>query len=254
MLLFWGLDFGGLGSPLSFPGLQYNGLAQAETSSQTGIKIMPLGDSITFGTPDPSYGGYRRLLQILLLKDGYRVDFVGSQKSRQAPAAIQDNEGHSGWTIRQLKNGIDSNGWLEIYQPDIILLHIGTNDIGLGYASSLSDQLSGLLDDILRRLPKVRVIVAQIIPFRQGPEVGHQSYNVAIPAIVASKGPRVSRVDMRNILSKSDFADDLHPNADGYNKMAQSWEPAIRAVLPVFNHKAPKRIPSGPTTEGRANP
>src|SRR6516164_8764869 len=35
------------------------------------VKIMPLGDSITFGAPDPGYGGYRRLLATLLAADGY---------------------------------------------------------------------------------------------------------------------------------------------------------------------------------------
>jgi len=28
-------------------------------------------------------------------------------------------------------------------------------------------------------------------------------------------------MDMQDILSKSDYADDLHPNADGYDKMAR---------------------------------
>ena len=208
-------------------------------SQKVSLKIMPLGDSITFGTPDRSYGGYRRLLGILLAKDGYIIDFVGSQRSGNRTVPDPDNEGHPGWTIAQIKSGIDANGWLETYKPDIILLHIGTNDIGQGNAARAASNLSALLDDILVRLPKVRVIVAQIIPFRRGPDQGHQSYNGAIPGIVAAKGPRVSIVDMRGILSKSDYADSLHPKAAGYDKMARAWETAIRALVGRENEAKP---------------
>jgi lysophospholipase L1-like esterase len=202
------------------------------------IKIMPLGDSITFGSPEPGYGGYRHLLGTLLINDGYTIDFVGSR---------QNNEGHPGWTIPQIKNGIDSRGWLETYQPDIILLHIGTNDIRQGNAASAPADLSALLDDILTRLPQTHVIVAQIVPFRRGPAPAHQS---AILGIVASKGPRVSLVDMQNILSPSDYEEGIHPNAGGYDKMAHAWEPAIRAVLSGSAPRADAPPPRTSADEG----
>jgi lysophospholipase L1-like esterase len=200
-------------------------------AQQTPLRIMPLGDSITFGYPGTSYGGYRHLLGTLLKNDGYTIDFVGSQKSGTGVIPDPDNEGHPGWTITQIKSGIDSNRWLETYQPDLILLHIGTNDIREGNGASAPANLSALLDDILSRLPQTQVIVAQIIPFRSGPDPAHTSYNAAIPGIVKSKGSRVSLVDMQSILSKSDYADGLHPNAGGYDKMARAWEPAIGPVL-----------------------
>jgi len=202
-------------------------------SQKLHLKIMPLGDSITWGTRDPSYGGYRHLLGTLLAKDGYIVEFVGSGQSGTGVILSPNNEGHPGWTIPQIKKGIDSKGWLETYQPGIVLLHIGTNDLRprIGGAKSAPDNLSTLLDDILARLPKAHVIVAQIISFRTGPDQVHQSYNAAIPGIVASKGPRVSRVDMQNILSPNDYADLFHPNAGGYDKMARAWARALRAVI-----------------------
>jgi lysophospholipase L1-like esterase len=198
------------------------------------IRIMPLGDSITFGTPHPAYGGYRHALWTLLGNDGFSVAFVGSQRSAfGAKGAIPDpaNEGHPGWTIPQLKKGIDTNRWLETAAPDVILLHIGTNDIRYGYAAAAPGQLAALLDDILGRLPRAHVIVAQIIPFRSGPDQDHQSYNDAIPGIVAAKGRRVSLVDMQRVLAPSDYADGLHPNAGGYDKLARAWEAGLRAVL-----------------------
>ncbi|HEX5200872.1 MAG TPA: GDSL family lipase, partial [Actinoplanes sp.] len=45
--------------------------------SNGGVRVMPLGDSITDGTQVP--GGYRIGLWQRLAAGGYRVDFVGSQ-------------------------------------------------------------------------------------------------------------------------------------------------------------------------------
>ena len=194
------------------------------------LKIMPLGDSITYGTGDLSYGGYRNLLGVLLTTDGYSIDFVGSQKNGDGVIPDPDNEGHPGWRISNIKQGIDSENWLETYQPDIILLHIGSNDLRNGNQVYVRDSLSVLLDDILARLPKTYIIVAQIIPTRWGADSNNHLYNDAIPGIVAAKGTRVSIADMRNILSKKDFLTLYHPNAGGYDKMAHAWESAILAL------------------------
>ncbi len=222
----------GEGAPAAAPASPHGEIVAVDGTPQKGrLKIMPLGDSITFGSPDPGYGGYRHLLGTLLASDGYGVEFVGSRRSGDTFAGGPDNEGHPGWTIEQLKNGIDTGRWLEAHRPDVILLHIGTNDIRRGEASAAPGRLAALLDDILGRLPQARVIVAQIIPYRRGPEPGHLSYNAAIPNVVASKGARVSLVDLRAVLTRADYADGFHPNAGGYDKMAQAWAPAIRAAL-----------------------
>lgn len=193
------------------------------------LVIMALGDSITVGWPETRYGGYRHGLGILLARDGYAMRFVGSERSGRV---IPDpaHEGHLGWTIPELKAGIDSKGWLETYHPDIILLHIGTNDLNNGGATPAPANLAALLDDILSRLPKTQVIVAQIIPFQSGPDAAYQAYVAAIPGIAARDGARVSVVDMRRILTARDYADKLHPNTRGYDKMAQAWDAAIRAA------------------------
>ena len=198
--------------------------------SQHIVKIMPLGDSITYGEGDPKRGGYRTVLSTLLADDGFMIDFVGSQRSGEEVLADADNEGHPGWRISNIREAIESEGWLETYQPDIILLHIGSNDLRYGNGLYAPDNLSALLDDILARLPNVRVIVAQIIPTRWGAEVSQRIYTDAIPNVAASKGSQVSVVDMREIMVKSDFMTLYHPNVSGYEKMAHAWESAILAL------------------------
>jgi lysophospholipase L1-like esterase len=126
-----------------------------------------------------------------------------------------------------LKSGIDANRWLETYRPDLILLHIGTNDIFQGGAAAAAGNLAALIDDILMRLPDAQVIVAQIISYRQPAGPDHMAFNAAVARIVATKGPRVSTTDMQALLEP---ADGVHPNAAGYDKMARAWEAAIRAL------------------------
>jgi lysophospholipase L1-like esterase len=201
-----------------------------EPSQNINIKIMPLGDSITYGEGIVGYGGYRNLLGALLESDGYIIDFVGSQRSGEDVLPDADNEGHPGWRISNIRDAIDSEGWLETYQPDVILLHIGSNDLRYGNAVYTRNNLSALLDDILSRLPQTHIIVAQIIRTRWGSDAKHIFYNDAIPDIAASKGARVSVVDMENVLSKSDFTTLYHPNPKGYDKMAHAWESAILAL------------------------
>jgi hypothetical protein len=201
---------------------------RAQPATKPALRIMPLGDSITFGTPNPAYGGYRHALGALLERDRIAFHFVGSQRSGVGSIPDPENEGHPGWTIMQIKNGIDANDWLEISEPDLILLHIGTNDIRLNLTAAAPGHLAALLDDILMRQPRAHVIVAQIIPSRLGADEAHHSYNIAIPGIVAAKGPRISMVDMRGILRPAHYADGLHPNPAGYDKMARVWEAGIR--------------------------
>lgn len=194
------------------------------------IRIMPMGDSITYGEGIPSYGGYRNLLGALLESKGIQFDFVGSQKSGEESLTDPDNEGHPGWRIHNLREAIAAEGWLETYQPDIILLHIGSNDLRDSNQVYTVDKLSLLLDDILARLPQAHVVVATIIRTRWGSDEKHLYYNGKIPRIAASKGERVSVVNMQEILSKGDFIALYHPNPRGYDKMAHAWLDAILAL------------------------
>ncbi|CAG1008002.1 Multidomain esterase [Anaerolineales bacterium] len=202
------------------------------------IKIMPLGDSITYGEGIVGYGGYRNLLGALLESDGIPFDFVGSQKSAEDVLPDPDNEGHSGWRIADIRDAIETEGWLETYQPDIILLHVGSNDlhhVGPNHRQDVNladtiENLSALLGAILARRPEAHVIVAYIIRTRWGSDSNHVLYNEAIPEIAASKGEHVSVVDMQDILLKNDFITLYHPNPRGYDKMAHAWEKAILAL------------------------
>lgn len=198
-------------------------------SPKVTIKIMPLGDSITDGFNVP--GGYRIKLWKNITSNGQLVDFVGSMNNGPSDLGDKNHEGHSGWTISQIDTNI--NTWMDSYKPQIVLLHIGTNDM-YNTTSGPPERLSTLIDKICAKLPTGgKLYVSNIIPFpRQSSFVS--AYNSKIPGIVqqkASAGKPVYFVDMFSAISDSDLADGIHPNATGYNKMADVWYNAIKNDL-----------------------
>ncbi|GAA2512999.1 lipase [Winogradskya humida] len=203
----------------------------AAAESNGGVRVMPLGDSITEGTQVP--GGYRIGLWQRMAAAGYRVDLVGTQFNGPAALGDHDHEGHPGWRIDQ----IDANvtGWLAGAAPRTVLLHIGTNDILQNYnVAGAPARLSTLIDHITTAAPSADVFVATIIPLASaGQEAAARTFNAAVPGIVQSKaaaGKRVHLVDMHAALTTGDLIDGVHPTSGGYDKMAATWYSALRSV------------------------
>jgi lysophospholipase L1-like esterase len=205
------------------------GVARAESNG--GVRVMPLGDSITDGAQVP--GGYRIGLWQRFVANAFRVDFVGSQFNGPSSLGDHDHEGHPGWRIDQ----IDANivGWLQTSTPHTVLLHIGTNDVLQNFnVSTAPNRLSTLIDHITSTAPTAEVFVAQIIPLANSTqESAVRTFNSAIPGIVQSKvnaGKHVHLVDMHSALTTADLTDGIHPTAGGYDKMAATWFNALRSV------------------------
>ena len=203
----------------------------ARAESNGGVRVMPLGDSITEGTQVP--GGYRIGLWQRLAAAGYRTDFVGSQFNGPAGLGDHDHQGHPGWRIDQIDAAV--TGWLAATGPRTVLLHIGTNDIlqNVNVAGAPA-RLSALIDRITTAAPNADVFVATIIPLASPAQAAAgRTFNAAVPGIVRSKadaGRRVHLVDMYAALTTADLIDGVHPTAGGYDKMAAAWYAALRAV------------------------
>jgi lysophospholipase L1-like esterase len=195
--------------------------------------IMPLGDSITDGFVVP--GGYRIKLWNTITNAGYKMDFVGSMSNGPTELGDKNHEGHSGWRIDQLDTNI--NAWMDTYKPQIVLLHIGTNDIAQSYdVANAPTRLSGLVDKICAKLPAGgKLYVAKIVPLNNTDWNSKiKTYNSQLATVVQNKtaqGKPVYVVDMFSALTTADLQDGVHPNRTGYDKMSDVWYNAIRNDL-----------------------
>lgn len=195
------------------------------------LRIMPLGDSITFGYngSNSDLGGYRSTLETGLLSEDYVFDFVGSLDDGP-PAFDNDHEGHGGWHADEIAFSIYQ--WLIDNPAEVVLLHIGTNDISNGQnAEGIAEEIELILDEIDRYEKDAQidiiVILARIIN-QYDPIQEIKDLNSAIQDLADTREDDIIVVDMESaLIYPDDMSDMLHPNDIGYSKMADEWLEAI---------------------------
>ena len=196
-------------------------------SAQAGepIKIMPVGNSITAGEQYrfpalEERTGYRKALFEMLTDAGYNIDFVGSQKHGIRPEDDKDwydwnCEAYPGWKIPEISKKLDTA--LIKYQPDILLVHVGTN--GNDWDEK-PGQVKDMLDMINRYSIKnnqyVTVFLCLIINrFIEEDAAPTTKFNVDVTNMVKSRtGNKIDivLVDMENGAGL-DYSDNL-PDSD----------------------------------------
>ena len=202
------------------------------------LRIMPLGDSITYGSG--TAGGYRLPLYIALTNAGYKVDYVGTRTDNSAAGlgAEINHEGLSGWTI----DGINNNIIDFLYptdDPDVVLLHIGTNDSGATDFSNRIDRLDALVSRIATNRPNANIVVTTLLKRSDLTRYAAITnyFNPYVEGKVLAQralGRKVHFLDMHAYLELTDLYDGLHPNAGGYQKMANAWFPVITNIVSVY--------------------
>ncbi|BCX46708.1 immunoglobulin I-set domain-containing protein [Haloferula helveola] len=224
------------------------GLAPVLTEAVPVIRIMPMGDSITngssFDSPDGT-GGYRGPLYDLLTTAGYDIDYVGSLTVNSELLVEKEHEGHGGWRIDQL----DANAptWFSTISPDIILLHIGTNDFGQNFDTpNAINRLDDLITKMAGLRPDAHIIVTNLMERGEPQNTDIQSqFNPFVQDVVNDQiaaGNLVSFLDMRSEVPLSDMPDNLHPDQNGYDKMAAAWFDAVDAYLNPGDGVAPELV------------
>ncbi|MBC2873530.1 MULTISPECIES: SGNH/GDSL hydrolase family protein [Streptomyces] len=189
---------------------------------------MPLGDSITHGgAGSPAGGGYRPVLRDRLAGHADVVDFVGGERNGRLPDP--DHEGHWGWKIDGLLSRIDA--WLPRARPNVVLLHIGTNDLHDDYrVDTAPERLGALVDRITTAAPDMTVLVSSLAPSADpATQRRVETSNHAVPTRVAERRGRGARVRFAGMdrVTPRDLVDDLHPNDTGNAKMAAAFYDAI---------------------------
>ncbi len=226
------------------------------SNAQATVRVMPLGDSITYGMGNGAEqipGGYRDPLAHLYAAGTTPFLFVGSDTSNSTAYLVstgqQANEGHTGWRIDQIQGSI--NAWQASANPDVVLLHIGTNDIlqnfnlgtGVGNDTSAAiGRLTTLINTLYTNKPGLKLVLSTLIPIQNTLDGYVKNFNAALASTVVpnftSQGKSITLVDnYATFVNSSDqswktalFADYAHPNANGYSAMATTWN---TVALPV---------------------
>jgi lysophospholipase L1-like esterase len=213
-------------------------LAPQAASAPAPLRIMPLGDSITAGP-----GCWRALLWDRLQRNGYtNIDFVGTQAGGGCAVSHDgDHEGHSGFSATGIADQNQLPPWLSSARPDIVLMHLGTNDLwgGTITTSQILTAYSKLVDQMRANNPNMKIIVAQIIPMEPSNCTGCAqrvvSLNNAIPGWAAGRTTAQSPITVvdqwTGFNTATDTFDGVHPVDSGFQKMSDRWYPALTAAL-----------------------
>jgi len=207
------------------------------------LRVMPLGDSITQGvnffdgTDSPEVSlrvGYRQALYNQLTAAGLSFDFVGQAGQRAGQDAglpDPDNNGYPGVDIDFIFEKLPE--FLEQNPPDILLLHIGTNQ---------TPATAQGIDDILDRVESlsagtqtITVLVATLVPKRDVvPQQQVTAFNIDLRQRISNRSSsNIILVEQAEALTNADISSEMigiHPNNMGYQKMADTWFTALNTA------------------------
>jgi lysophospholipase L1-like esterase/peptidoglycan hydrolase-like protein with peptidoglycan-binding domain len=201
---------------------------QTDTNTDKSVRVMAMGDSNTAGTESSNSLAYRKAFKENMLAKGYTVDMVGSQSSG---TGLSDNqhEGYGGRGIAHLQS-IASGSSLTTYNPNVILLLVGSNDmwISLDNRTPISDSaanskvtaLGTLLDTIHTKLPNAKIVIAKPATPSTGSVAATRPLGIYKTGIstLASTRSYVSVVDFTGFGN-----DGVHYTTAGYSSIAETF-------------------------------
>lgn len=200
-------------------------------------KIMPIGDSITEG--EEGHNTYRRNLWLTLTNLGCKIDFVGSKKGVKSSSSRNqtpppnldfdlDHEGYWGYEVELILPFIAAR--ISTYQPDIVLVHLGTNDVFQGQSiASTIEELATLIDTMRTEKPNIKIFLAKVIPSHKANSqltLLNTQIEILAKALNSETSP-IILVDQNTGYSISDNYDGTHPNVTGEQKIADNWANAV---------------------------
>ena len=237
---------------------------------------LPLGDSITWGCGTDASprggagcvgdaGGYRVPLAWSLSQMGYNVSTMGTLTTGPSYVPNQwiHHEGHPGWRFDQIDKLLNQSFATSRRLPDVITIHLGTNDCGQRLSvPTIQANANSLLRHVFQRAPNATVYMASMIAFPAVPVCSTQ-FNSLVPGLVASHKANGMNVhytpmdewsgvcvgNMSDPLSGLCCGGRVHPTAAGYLRMASAFALSI-AESPPRLAPAPPAPPTGTTGNG----
>ena len=219
-------------------------------------------DSITFGCTGPtiqvchsSSGGYRVPLAFALSQaplgapsnEGFNVTTMGTATTgpAYAPAQWLKHCGFPGWTIPMIDKFLPQAFASSPARPDLITIHLGTNDCNQGHTlSQMVQDMNSLLNHTFAASPHSHVFLADTLATGQPWNTCIVAWDAQVPGLVAewaARGMTITFVSMyaeaRACGLSGDDADlcgghQVHPTSAGYPRMASAF---ALPILKYFN-------------------
>jgi lysophospholipase L1-like esterase len=227
------------------------------------IYIVPVGDSITQGgrKDRPDELTYRYPLFCMLKDAGVDFKFEGSMTTgldggfkwpdyKGTPFDLH-HEGHYGQTTQQVHDVLAKALPAYPAAPDIVLIHLGTNDQGAkDYTKAVVDPLTDMVKMLRARNPHVVVLIGHL-NFNDGNALKIRPLVEEMAKTLSTKESPIITVHHyqgwhENPKDKdTDTYDWAHPNPKGQKKMAENWYAAMKPYLKLLAGQADTQ----PTTQ-----
>ena len=202
------------------------------------IKVMPLGNSITRGDGGTQpYNSYRKSLKANLASRGVNIDLVGGRSDGNG--TDNDHQGVPGFRADQIAR--DITFYLEDNPPEMVLLHIGTNDISSGEPpeEAIVD-IEDIVDGIFSFNQSTKILLSSLVPRTDAENPDNIALNGLIRDLVDEKvgsGFLIWFVDQYGAITVDPnwatnlMSDTFHPNDNGYEIMADEFADAIQNAI-----------------------
>ena len=200
----------------------------------SGRKVLVVGDSKSADSVDrPSSWRYEAANQ-LAAAYGMSIDYVGRFTDTFAAPVFAANAQHSAESGALLGGALLTWCTADVatYTPDIVVIEGGTNDaFGGASATTIRDRMGACVDAALAASATAKVIVCSDPAIKTTANPTERAvlatYNGLLPALVASKGSRVSFCDLYPLTHDADMVDNLHLNAIGCQRLGEELAVAI---------------------------
>ena len=248
-------------------------LVLANYSTNSPLKIMPMGDSITDDCE--ANGAWRLYLQPLLTSNGIPFTFTGRNRSTASKTFTQvHHEGYCGAVIaapgefgaysytaaeNYLENIVSGAFAVSSNRPDLMLILIGANDNGYGRNPyfTVTNDMANLLNIIFSNVPNTCVIISRVTSLQSASISGYANYatnvliyNANLIALVNERQALGQKVYLSDMFSAVNYStgftsDHVHPNATGLAAMAQEWLWRIQGIVDRTNQVTTNLVHAG---------
>jgi len=190
--------------------------------------LLCAGDSLT-------EQGYPVYLRRLLKKEGLRVRVY--------------NKGRSGYNSAEYLAYLRAHAYeLRNFQPDFILLQLGTNDVRTDGDRTSREEFKANMKEIInlltqfqtRRGQSPRLLLGLVPPIKEEAnypfsEESAQRVETEINPALLSLASELNLPVVNNweiFMKRPELLPGIHPNPEGYQEMARAW---LQALLPYFH-------------------